>query len=68
MNLNEIKIGDIVDFKESDSYSGNCLTVASIDGNTIGLEVIVDGTIDDEVDETPQIIYIGRNHITKIHQ
>lgn len=67
MDLNALKIGDVVDFVESESYSGNCLLVVSINGNDIGLEVEVDGSIDDEIDTTPQVIYVKRNCITNIH-
>lgn len=65
MDLNALKIGDRVDFTESKSYSGSMVKVVAIDGDQIGLEVDVDGTIDDG-DDKPQIIYINRDHITSI--
>lgn len=66
MDLNALKIGDRVDFTESESYSGSMVKVVAINGNQIGLEIDVDGTIDDDGDDKPQVIYINREHITSI--
>lgn len=66
MDLNALNIGDRVDFTESESYSGSMVKVVAINGDQIGLEVDVDGTIDDDGDDKPQIIYINREHITNI--
>ena len=60
MQNQELKLGYMVDFTESDSYSGTCLKVVNINGSEIGLETMVDGTIDDDYSDEPQIIYIDK--------